>query len=275
MNKEKKEHFINGIKVNEETAKAILDKSTYFPSDAENFELYNNFVNQQRNAFKVVMNYFNSILFDLKSKGKISGFTEFRARIKGPTSAMANDEINNVKLRTGNDESDSKALDDIFGMEFIGATEKEVDFILATISKKTIVARKKDHNKSNGYKAKHRVFSLNKETMDELSEKFNIDPNDFPLFEAQFKTIAVSIEANTGSAEHIGYKHLIPKEIQKNYNQGKYMVGVNVPQMWVSNGPEMRLLSSDETLQKMYPFLDLTQKAQHNKYSNENQVENS
>lgn len=46
MSKEKKEHFINGIKVDEETAQKILNKSTYFPSDAENFELYNDFVNQ-------------------------------------------------------------------------------------------------------------------------------------------------------------------------------------------------------------------------------------
>lgn len=264
MSKEKKEHFINGIKVNEETAQAILNKSTYFPSDAENFELYNDFVNQQRNAFKAIMIYFNKILNNLKKEGKISDFTEFRARIKGPASALKNDEINNVKLRTNDNELDSKSLDDVFGMEFIGATEKEVDFILATISKKTIVARKKDHNKKNGYKAKHRVLSLDKETMEEISKEFNIDSNDFPLFEAQFKTIAVAIEANTGTAKHIDYKDIIPKEIQKKYDRNEYIVGYNVPQMWLSRNGEMILLSSDETLKKIYPFLNITKKKNQN-----------
>ncbi len=277
MSKEKKEHFINGIKVNEETAQAILNKSTYFPSDAENFELYNDFLNQQKAAFKATMNYFNRLLNTLRKQGKISGFMEFRTRIKSPESALRNDEINNIKLRTNDNEIKSKPVDDVFGMEFIGGTDKEVEFIVSIISKKTILARKNDKEKENGYKAKHRVFSLNKETMDEISKEFNIDPNNFPLFEAHFLTIAVALEANTGTAKHIDYKGLNPKEIQKKYNNNEFRVGYDVPQMWIGNGDKMVLLSSDETLQKMYPFLDLTQKGKekHNKDSDESEPENS
>ena len=150
-------------------------------------------------------------------------------------------------------------------MEFIGATEKEVDFILSQISDKTIVTRKKNHDKSNGYKAKHRVFALNKETSKEIADKFNVDENLFPLFECQFKTIAVAIEANTGTAAHINYKGIDPKAIQKKFNNNEFIINYNIPQMWVSKDNQMVKLSSDETLKKLYPFLDITKKKELDK----------
>ena len=247
---EKKEHFINGIKVSPSVAEEILNKQEYVVNDSEHFELYENFVYSQRDAFKALMYYFNDMLSNLKEKGEISEFTEFRARIKAPESALHNDP--------------KKALDDIFAMEFIGATEKEVDFILKKVTEKSIVTREKNHDKPNGYKAKHRVFNIKPEVSQEISEKFNVDKNTFPLFECQFKTIAVAIEANTGTAAHINYKGIDPKAIQKKYDRNEFILGYNIPQMWVSRGNQMVKLSSDETLKKLYPFLDLTKKKELN-----------
>ncbi len=242
----RKEHFINGIKVSDTVAEEILNKQEYFANDSKSLELYHNFVYSQKNEFKALMYYFNDMLSTLKEKGEISEFTEFRARIKAPQSALHNDP--------------KKALDDVFAMEFIGATEKEVDYILKKISDKSIVTREKNHNKSNGYKAKHRVFNIKKEVAEEIAQKFNVNENNFPLFECQFKTIAVAIEANTGTAAHINYKGLDPKIIQKKYDRNEFILGYNIPQMWVSKDNKMVELSSDETLKKLYPFLDLTKK---------------
>ena len=249
---ENRANFINGIEVSDEVAKNLLAKQQYMINDSAYLELYDDYVVHQKEPFKAIMYYFNDMLTEFKEEGKISDFTEFRARIKSPQSALFNDS--------------KKALDDVFAMEFIGATEKEVDFILSAISKKTITTRKKDHNKPNGYKAKHRVFSINDETMKEIAEKFGIeDTTFFPIIECQFKTIAVAIEANTGTAAHIDYKNIDPKAIQRKYDKGEFKLGYDIPQMWVSKDNEMVKLSSDETLKKLYPFLNISKKKDYTK----------
>lgn len=249
---EKRKNFIDGIEVSDEVAKNLLAKQQYIINDSAYLELYDDYISHQKEPFKAIMYYFNDMLTELKEEGKISDFTEFRARIKAPQSALFNDS--------------KKALDDVFAMEFLGATEKEVDFLLSTISKKAITTRKKDHNKPNGYKAKHRVFSINEETMKEIAEKFDIkDTTFFPVIECQFKTIAVAIEANTGTAAHIDYKNIDPKAIQKKYDKGEFRLGYDIPQMWVSKDNKMVKLSSDETLKKLYPFLNISKKKEYTK----------
>lgn len=249
---EKRKNFINGIEVSNDIAKNLLEKQEYYINDATYLELYDDYIAHQKEPFKAIMYYFNDMLAELKEIGKISDFTEFRARIKAPQSALYNDS--------------KKVLDDVFAMEFIGATEKEVDFLLSTISKTAITTRKKDHNKPNGYKAKHRVFSIKEETAKEIAEKFGIeDSTFFPLIECQFKTIAVSIEANTGTASHINYKNIDPKSIQRKYDKGEFRLGYDIPQMWVSKDGEMKKLSSDETLKKLYPFLNISKKKEMQK----------
>lgn len=260
-NSTKRKNFINGLEVSDEVAKNLLEKPLYLASASNNLKLYEEFIAHQKEPFKAIMYYFNDMLTELKEKGKISDFTEFRARIKAPKSALYNDELNNIKLINTEKNTESKVLDDIFAMEFIGATEKEVNFLLSTISKKAITTRKKDHDKPNGYKAKHRVFSINEETRKEIAKKFNIDDSTFfPVIECQFKTIAVAIEANTGTAAHINYKNIDPKAIQRKYNKGEFKLDYDIPQMWVSKDAEMVKLSPDETLKKLYPFLDISKK---------------
>ncbi len=249
---EKRANFINGIEVSDEVAKKLLAKQKYILNGSAYLELYNDYVAQHKEPFKAIMYYFNDMLTELKGKSKISDFTEFRARIKAPQSALLNDS--------------EKVLDDVFAMEFLGATETEVDFLLSSISEKCITTRENDHDKPNGYKAKHRVFYINKETMKKIAKEFGIkDTTLFPVIECQFKTIAVAIEANTGTAAHIDYKNIDPEIIQKKYNKGEFKLGYDIPQMWVSKGNEMVKLSSDETLKKLYPFLNISKKKDYTK----------
>lgn len=245
---DEKKAFKEGLKLSPTEREAFLKKEEEIINDSEKYELYMDYVSQQKESFKAIMHYFNDMLNEYKEKGKISDLFEFRARIKSPESAIANDEI--------------KALNDVFGLEFLGATDDEVEFILREFSKKAHDTRQtpKNHNKSNGYKAMHRSFELNEETAKEISEKFGVKAKYFPLFECQFKTIAVALEASKGKAAHSDYKMENPKEIQKQYNSGKFIMGYNIPQMWVSKNNQMVKLSSEETLKKLYPFLDMTKK---------------
>lgn len=243
--------FKDGIKLSQSEIELFNKKTEYIVNNSEKLELYQDYVSQQKDAFKAIMHYFNDMLNELKEKGKISDMFEFRARIKSPESALANDSI--------------KALNDIFGMEFLGATEKEVEFALKEFNKKAHNTRApKRHNKANGYVAEHRSFELNKDVSEEIAKKFNVNANYFPLFECQFKTISVAIEAHKGTAAHSDYKGDKPKEIQKMYDNGRFMIGYNIPQMWVSKNNQMVKLSSDETLKKIYPFLDMSKKKNEN-----------
>ena len=244
---DERKSFKDGLKLSPAEEAIFHKKEEYIVNNSEKYEIYQDYVSQQKEAFKAVMHYFNDMLNDLKNKGKISDMFEFRARIKSPESSLANDEV--------------KALNDIFGMEFLGATENEVDFVLKEFAKKAKTTRApKKHNKSNGYVAEHRSFSLNKEASQEVAKKFNIDPTYLPLFECQFKPIAVAIHAHRGTANHAEYKGTNPKEIQRMYNDGRFIIGYNIPQMWISRNNEMVKLSSDETLKKLYPFIDTTKK---------------
>ena len=102
--------------------------------------------------------------------------------------------------------------------------------------------------------------------MKEIAEKFGIeDTTFFTIIECQFKTIAVAIEANTGTAAHIDYKNIDPKAIQRKYDKGEFKLGYDIPQMWVSKDNEMVKLSSDETLKKLYPFLNISKKKDYTK----------
>lgn len=77
---------------------------------------------------------------------------KFKARIK--------DAIGSVK------NTEQKALDDIFGFEFITPNERDKEILMLLINKiydEKICSKEKSHNKSNGYCAYHRVGTVKKQ----------------------------------------------------------------------------------------------------------------
>ena len=210
-------------------------KKLYEVSESQKFDLYNNYVYSQREGFERIINIINDMVNELKENGEISDFFEIRARIKAPKSAIRND--------------DQKALDDVFGMEIISATEDELEKIIDEIFKFMTPIKEKNHNKPNGYKAFHKL--LNFKFHD--SEKFkNIT---IPLIEIQFKTMEVAVKSSGGTADHTLYKGHNKEEIQAKYDNGEFNIYTNIPRMWVSRNGKLVMLSPEETLKKMYPFL--------------------
>ena len=49
-------------------------------------------------------------------------------------------------------------------------------------------------------------------------------------------------------------------ESNEQYDNGEYSIFTNVPTMWVSRNGEIKMLSVEETLKKMYPFLKLKER---------------
>lgn len=231
----------------------------------ENQKNYQEFVACQKSGFLKLMNHINQLLTEYRDSGKISSFVEFRARIKSPASAMANDS--------------KKLLDDVFGMELICATEQEIDFLIEEITKLMEICREPHfHDKPNGYKAKHYSLALAPENLNSIypnknfvegSKEFDEEISKMPVIEFQFKTIAVAINASYGTAAHTNYKQVDPEKIQEDFDNNNLKRGNNLPYMWVSSmnssgKPTMKELDNDEVAKKLYPFLDVTRQREIN-----------
>lgn len=219
--------------------------------------IYNEYVESQRKGFISIMNFINNRINDLIEQGRISDFIQMRARIKSAESALKNDE--------------AKALDDIFGMEIITATEEEYDTIIRNLTPYMVKTKCKNHDKPNGYKAKHKYWTFKKDKLAYLEGDFDFE-NNIPMIEFQFKTSEVQISCNTGPANHEDYKGEKREDIQRKYDKGKFTV-FNTPYMWITrftqegekHFPDTRLLTEEETLKTIYPFLNTKPKRGINK----------
>ena len=116
-----------------------------------NIDAYKEFVSTSIPGFIILMETFNQVLNSIEDNYIMSN-VQFKARIKDVIGAI--------------NSSENKPLDDIFGFEFITPheTEKELLMLLTNyILEDEICSREKIHNKSNGYKAYHRVGIIKKE----------------------------------------------------------------------------------------------------------------
>lgn len=242
----------NSWELSEKEKREIYTKTRDVINNKAKLMAYNEYVESQRKCFISIMDFINMRILNLIDEGKISDFIETRARIKAPESAINND--------------NNKALDDIFGVEIITATEQEYDIIIKNLTPYMLKTKCKNHEKPNGYKAKHKYWTFKKDKLSHLEGDFSYDEN-VPMIEVQFKTSKVYISCNTGPANHEDYKGEKRESIQRKYDEGKFNL-YNVPSMWVTrfiategkHCQETRLLSDEETLKKVYPFLNTKSK---------------
>lgn len=220
-------------------------------TDRQARRTYEQFVNRQEEQFLIFINYLNKHINELREDGLISPFLEFRARIKATNSALKNYK--------------EKALDDVFGIEFICATSNEIKVLQKDLEKILNVHKEKRHDKKNGYKAIHNSCSMKNDVIDQLNNVLESQGKEkrlneeFPMVEVQYKTIEVFYEANYGTASHEKYKGVIVSQLQQLYDEGMLTVGEYIPYMWISDpsNDDMRELSTEEVLKKTYPSLVL------------------
>ena len=127
-------------------------KPLYEPNDKQKEKLYEKFVSEQEEQFKLYINYINEILIILKDYRIVSDFTKMNARIKSTEGAILNDGV--------------KALDDVFGIEVDFATQGEKDFVTEIIKGTMSISKEKIHKKDNGYEARHLSgYTVNKNSI--------------------------------------------------------------------------------------------------------------
>lgn len=223
-------------------------------NDREARQTYEKFVLEQEEQFILFINYLNQYINELKKKEIISKSFRFYARVKATNSALKN--------------YNKKALDDVFGIECICATEREISILQQLLERLVKTHKIKPHNKENGYKAIHHFCSIRKEVIDRLNEilvrqkKEEKCEEQFPTVEIQYKTEEVYHKAISGTASHEKYKDTKLPQIQALYDANILTVGEYIPYMWVSNPKEDDAIEMtiEEVLKKMYPSLKIKEK---------------
>ena len=237
------DNFRESLKV--ESTPLVPDQLT----ERERLVNYNRFTIDQQEPFILFINYLNKAINELRSQEQVSDILQIRARIKSPNSALKND-------------NEGKKLDDIFGIEFICASEKEIELIKGKIESLTqTIGQEKEVIKDNGYEAIHCLYSLQDEFITKLNRTYKkrYNKNLFPIVEVHFETAAVYYEANFGNARHDEYKKTDMEKIRRLYEADELVIGTTLPFMWVSDPDNdiMRELSTEEVIKKLYPSLKL------------------
>ena len=200
--------------------------------------IYLEFVQTQEQGFRQVIEFINSTIFILKEDDFISSETTITARIKDLKSAMENYQKD-------------KMLDDVFGIEIIGKTEEELNWIKRTIEKVMASNKTKNFDKANGYKAQHESYYPDSKS--EIARKWKLCSDNVPIVELQFKTQDVVTKE---SASHHSYKKRDQKAIANTLKTSTLELGIDIPRMWISTNGFIRELSYEEIIKKIYPFVD-------------------
>ena len=240
---------------NESDFREKYEYKIYKPDDMEASSLYMDYVSEQKQPFIALLNFFAVIILSLKSIGTLSEHVKFIARIKSLKSALNN-----------HNSEKQKKLDDIFGITFIGATEKELKILQNELLKYATVTREKKPKASNSsvptHNAKHVYYCLKANTIQDINSLQHVDyqMDKFPMFEVQYKTIEQDYSDTFGDTAHWKYKCVNPEEVQKKYKNNDFKAGYNLPFMYeYTNGSKLvQLLDYKKTLKKMYPFLNVT-----------------
>ncbi len=148
----------------------------YTVNDTEKEGVYREFVDSQKKHFESYINFLNAELCTLKHYGIVSDFTKFLARIKSIESSIRND--------------NSKALNDVFGIEVNAATPGESDFVVTLFSDTLTRTREVVHNKENKYIAHHYSGYPNAgNIVTKLEEMFETTHEPTSMFEKYMKNI--------------------------------------------------------------------------------------
>lgn len=214
------------------------------PNEMERYLLYSDYITNQKRGFIETIKIVDKLITDLQDNGELTEYVKINARIKSTESALKNDDKKN------------KALNDAFGMEIIAGTESALKRIMDKLEEYMRVRKENPINKDNGYVAMHKIMDLEKEAYTKLATG-NVPYNEVPLIEIQFKTFEVKENATSGPANHWEYKGETREQIQAMYDRNGFNEH-NLPIMYAVENHKIRILSKQETIRKLYPFLRLS-----------------
>ena len=211
------------------------------PNEMEKYSLYSDYISGQRKGFTEIIRIIDDAITELQDDGELTGYVKINARIKSTESAL------------NNDDKDNKTLNDVFGIEVLAGNEVALKKIMKKIEEYMNIRKEHLHDKDNGYKAMHKMGDIKKEVFEKLGQGSTTHEHT-PLVELQFKTFEVKENAISGPANHWEYKGQSKEEIQEIYNRNGFNEH-NLPIMYTVENHKIRILSKQETIRELYPFL--------------------
>lgn len=191
---------------------------------------YNTYVEEQRNGYEKTARLIGYIIEEMKKANIISSKVEVSGRIKGFESVYEN-------TKKG------KEIEDCFGIRIVGK-EKDLEAIKKMLNQMLIVQKEKDHRKKLDtlYNGVHVIAHMNG-THKQL----------IPVVEIQYWTEEVKEECMYGELAYIKYKNRNLKQVQQNLYNSSRNEYKDMPIFYEIKGENVRMLSKQETIYKMYP----------------------
>ena len=220
------------------------------PNEMEKYSLYSEYTTNQKRGFVEIIKLVDKCITKLQEEGELTEYVKINARIKSAESALKNDDI------------DNKTLDDVFGIQILAGNKEALRKILEALQQVLSVTKEHRHNKKNGYEALHKTMDLKRRMWEELGNT-GIPYEELPVVEFQSKTFAVKENSVSGPANDWEYKGETKEDIQEMYDRNEFNEH-NLPIMYTEENHRIRILSKEETVKALYPFLKLKNKEERN-----------
>lgn len=197
---------------------------------------YYEYIEQRRRGYEITAAMIGYIVQKMQDASRISNKVLISGRIKSFKSAY--------------DNIGKKAVDDCFGLRIIGdyddlvKIEKELREILVVDATKD--HRKKTDTKYNGI---HKIVHMNSK----YAQNNGMQPEMFPEIEIQYWDEETKQKCLYGELSYANYKKRDLPAILDGLDNNPETVYSNLPQCYEVKGKDIRMLTPQEALYKLYP----------------------
>ncbi len=211
--------------------------------DKEEFRTqYDSYLSSKQKGYEVTMKIIGITISRMIDASIISNDVNVRGRLKSFRSVYEN------SLK-------GKKIDDCFGIRVIARTEEDLNKIREALQKLLDIKSIKDHknNSATKYNALHQMARLKPE----LAKANNMDYFiECPLVEIQYWTRDMERVCVNGELAYSKYKKRDTKKIHHAYRQNPEIVYQLLPRFYEFSQGELKRLSPEESLLKMYPEIE-------------------
>lgn len=197
---------------------------------------YNSKIEDKRIGYEKTVAMIGYIVQKMQEAGIVNGEVTINGRIKSFKSAYEN--------------AGKKAVDDCFGLRII-APKGDLERIMEELKRILVVDSTKDHSqkKNTPYNAVHQMVHMDKR----YAEANGIDLEEFPEVEVQYWDEEMKQKCLLGELSYANYKKRDLVAILKRLDEEPEAALNDLPICYEIKGNNVRVLSKDEALYKLYP----------------------
>ena len=209
---------------------------------------YDSYVNHQKQGYETTAKIIGYVILKMQKSGRISLNVQVTGRIKSYHSAYEN--------------SKKKCVDDCFGVRIV-APESDLEKIKIELEQILVIKKTKYHiaDEKKSYSAIHQMAYIKERYIGNR----NIDYELFPLVEIQYWNMHTADLCVTGELSYANYKKEDFKRILDEYLNNPQEALKELPVYYDIYGTEIKQLTPEETLFRLYPEIRKLQEEKRSK----------